>query len=439
MSQVERDDAAFTDAFGSVHAPASLDAWRQRPAPVIHDPRSRLVPLAAVAAVAVVAAGLGTFVGLRVQQTTTTTTVVPAAPAGPPPSARAAAALAYDSATHSLVMFGGWGAVGALNDTWTWNGSAWKQEHPAVSPPARAGALMAFDTRSGELVLFGGVPQTGSPAPSSLCLIGGGGAFSAADCLLAGAQSTGVLSDTWLWDGRTWHQARSSSDLLFNPATERIASDPRTGQVVLVAFCPAIPLGNPAKLPCPSSVPNPATWIWDGNQWSVSSQSAPVEWTTSQGNEGLVADPSGQLTYFSEDLAPQAGRSASASSTASVWTASGWQTIPVGGGPRYANGLFAATPDQRTVFVGIDGATWAWKSGWSQLATGASPAFGLGAMAFDAATNQTVFFGGEASSSANSLSLNNITWTWDGSTWTQHGGAPGSSNASHIGASASSP
>jgi hypothetical protein len=266
--------------------------------------------------------------------------------------------------------------------------------------------------------------------------------FSASDCLLSGAQSTGVLSDTWLWDGRTWHPAQSSADLLFNPATERMAGDPRTGQVVLVAFCPAAgALGISAKLPCPSSgsIPNPAMWTWDGTRWSVSAQSAPAEWTTSQGNEGLVADPSGQLTYFSQDLAPQVGKAASGSSTASVLTASGWQTIPVGAGPRYANGLFAATPDQRTLFVGVDGATWAWKSGWTQLGTGASPAFGLGAMAFDAATDQTVFFGGGRSSPTNPFSLDNITWTWDGSTWTQRGGAPGSSNASHIGASALSP
>jgi hypothetical protein len=39
--------------------------------------------------------------------------------------------MAYDAAAGTVVMFGGDGLNGALNDTWTWNGSDWTQQTPA--------------------------------------------------------------------------------------------------------------------------------------------------------------------------------------------------------------------------------------------------------------------------------------------------------------------
>jgi hypothetical protein len=295
------------------------------------------------------------------------------------------------------------------------------------------------------LLLFGGVSRTGSPAAVPACAIGGGAAFVPSDCLLGGPQPPTLYSDTWLWDGRTWQQAPATpTGPWFNPATARMATDPQTGRVVLVVYCPGIASqGKGVSLPCPTSasVPNPATFTWDGTQWRVSSDQAPAGWTLAQGNEGLVADaPAGRLSYFTEETAPMPGAPASGVSTVSFWTASGWQD---GGtlntAPRYGSGLFAATPDQRVLFIGFDGSNWSWNGSWARLSTRTAPGYGLGAVAYDGDTNQTVFFGGESSSAATSHSLSNSTWTWDGSTWTQRGGAPGSSNASHIGASASPP
>jgi hypothetical protein len=76
------------------------------------------------------------------------------------PSARYGASMAYDSATGQLVLFGGVGVSGGLDhdldDTWTWNGATWKQLSPTTSPSARDGASMAYDTATGQSVLFGG-------------------------------------------------------------------------------------------------------------------------------------------------------------------------------------------------------------------------------------------------------------------------------------------
>jgi hypothetical protein len=92
-------------------------------------------------------------------------------PATSPPG-RADASMAYDAATRTVVLFGGFDShVQALGDTWTWDGSIWTRQHPATSPDARNGASMAYDRATGTVVLFGGVLSDG----------------------------TGVYNDTWTW------------------------------------------------------------------------------------------------------------------------------------------------------------------------------------------------------------------------------------------------
>ena len=83
----------------------------------------------------------------------------PLSPATSPP-ARDKAAVAYDSGTGQVVVFGGSGVAGDLHDTWTWNGTTWTQLSPATSPPAREWASMAYDPGTGQLVLFGGLGVT---------------------------------------------------------------------------------------------------------------------------------------------------------------------------------------------------------------------------------------------------------------------------------------
>jgi hypothetical protein len=85
--------------------------------------------------------------------------------------------MAYDGATGTAVLFGGDGMFGPLDDTWTWNGSDWTQQHPAASPSARWHAPMAYDGATGTAVLFGGA-----------------------------AINPDALNDTWTWNGSTWAQ-----------------------------------------------------------------------------------------------------------------------------------------------------------------------------------------------------------------------------------------
>src|SRR5262249_15876680 len=95
------------------------------------------------------------------------------------PPARYRPSIAYDAAHRKIVLFGGchdyrW--FYRLNDTWTWDGSAWKQESPTVSPSARASAAMAYNPATGIVILFGGAAMDGSKA------------------------------ETWAWDGQNWSE-----------------------------------------------------------------------------------------------------------------------------------------------------------------------------------------------------------------------------------------
>jgi hypothetical protein len=92
-------------------------------------------------------------------------------------------ALAYDSNTHQVVIFGGQNqdeGFRFLGDTWTFDGTDWTQQFPASSPSPRANFPMAYDLNIGEVVLYGGF-----------------------------SESAAALGDTWTWNGTTWSQIQT--------------------------------------------------------------------------------------------------------------------------------------------------------------------------------------------------------------------------------------
>lgn len=91
-------------------------------------------------------------------------------PATPGPLVNAA--MAFDETRGSMLLFGGRHATrGLLDETWEWNGSIWARLQPVTRPGARQSHTMAFDRRRARVVLFGG---------------------------------NRGLNDTWEWDGITW-------------------------------------------------------------------------------------------------------------------------------------------------------------------------------------------------------------------------------------------
>ena len=217
------------------------------------------------------------------------------------------ASIAYDPATSQLVLFGGYGdsANAALAGTWTWDGSTWTQQAPAVSPPARSSASMAYDPATSQLVLFGGYGQSGllgdtwtwdgsnwaelSPAASPSARGGSSMAYDPATSqlvLFGGGYATTLLADTWTWDGTTWTQQSPAT----NPtarAYSSMAYDPATSQLVLFGG-----LGDPSG---PYGLFGD-TWTWDGGTWT---QQEPSASPSARQDADMAYDPAAsQLVMF---------------------------------------------------------------------------------------------------------------------------------------------
>ena len=97
----------------------------------------------------------------------------------PPGRVNIQGAMLFDSGRNRTVLFGGLSAAGYLGDTWEYNGTNWTQRSPAVSPPARDSHAMVYDPVRHVTVLFGGY----SGNPSNL-----------------------YLNDTWEYNGTNWTQ-----------------------------------------------------------------------------------------------------------------------------------------------------------------------------------------------------------------------------------------
>jgi hypothetical protein len=185
---------------------------------------------------------------------------------GPP--ARSVAMVAYDSARHVVVMFGGGGPTGRgaallLDDTWTWDGAKWSEMHPAHVPDGRIRAGMAFDSRRGVTVMFGGEGATGG------------------------------FVDTWTWDGADWTLASPTA----SPSMRHFVSmayDPLHENTVLFGgSMPGVRLND--------------TWTWDGITWTEQAGNAPTASGWSYMTYDFAAKRIVAFVYFGLDNRQPAG------------------------------------------------------------------------------------------------------------------------------------
>ena len=140
------------------------------------------------------------------------------------PPARDEAAIAYDAATGTVVLFGGFGRLGPLGDTWTWNGASWSKQVPVTRPPVLGRPSMAYDaTASRTAVLFGGINSKGA-----------------------------CTSGTWTWDGSTWTRQAPATSPPAREAAHRWPTTRPPGTAVLFGGA-----GSHGLLG--------DTWTWDGS------------------------------------------------------------------------------------------------------------------------------------------------------------------------------
>ncbi len=277
------------------------------------------------------------------------------------------AMMAADPVHRQVVVFGG-GADPAApkNDTWIWDGSSWKRQHPVGSPPARSFGSMVFDAARGTIVLFGG---TGASRPQSV---------------------NHNFNDTWIWDGAVWREAHSRQ---VPPATNGAAMtyDPALRMTVLL---------NAG-----------ATWLWDG-----------VEWT-----EGLPAPPGmghGPMAYApaTNDVVALALSQASGPvASTETWRFAGkpWSRQPGADLPAAGSPVLLAEDPATHTLIGVDGRgrTWSWNSShWTIRNVNRTSTAAGSAMTYDPARHLVLLYGGQVSDNDNRPTSD--LWAWDGNRWT---------------------
>jgi hypothetical protein len=181
---------------------------------------------------------------------------------GPP--ARDLASMAFDPSLKQFILFGGQNAQGLLADTWAWNGASWCElsagnglggtcsSAQLQAPSPRAGATLAFDA-AGALVLFGG---TGYASPATSPTTGG---TSGGPAQVPPAEVT--LGDTWQWEGSHlgWVQARVTGPPARSGATA--SYDVTNHTTVLFGGESTVTTAGQPKLLSD-------TWIWNGRSWA---------------------------------------------------------------------------------------------------------------------------------------------------------------------------
>ena len=269
------------------------------------------------------------------------------------PPARSYPAMTYDPVSRKVVLFGGSGSSGNLNDTWTFDGAAWSKETPAVSPPARSLAAMAFDTASLRVVLFGGfdghqyfgdswtwdgATSTWKKVSSAIFPKAVAGAAGFTDPANGHADVYGGFDgqfhylDTYQWSGTTWNKL-SPETSAWARSLAVAALNPQDNSVVLFSGVGDINTYN--------------TWTWDGTTWT---EQFPVTQPPSRYGAGGAFDPlTGNVIIF-------------------------------GGGP------YNFDLNDTWMLTGAN---------WEQLVPAKSPSARKGAgMVYDPAINQLVLFGG---------------------------------------------
>jgi hypothetical protein len=143
--------------------------------------------------------------------------------AGAPPAGAWYSSFGFDELRHQAILVVGASNTSLVSQTWSWDGSAWTQLHPATNPPYLGTALMAYDRARGELVL---ATYTDNPNNNN-------------------------FASTWAWNGTNWVRKPITGDHLpynVNPGQSVYDAVHQQVQVVLQFQ---------------------QTWAWDGTAWSL--------------------------------------------------------------------------------------------------------------------------------------------------------------------------
>lgn len=357
------------------------------------------------------------------------------APAVRPP-ARTGHALSFDPVRNVVVLFGGVGR----NDTWEWDGNTWSQRFPATSPPAMSGHGMAHEGNTNRTVLVATSQQCwlwdGTTWTQTVSFPGFSGAgvnfgFTLSKApggngvlLWGGQEPPFVFSGMARFDGATWStvsQGPRPPARAFHFAAHDAARD------VMVIYGGSA--DNFSNIPVYTD-----TWEWNGTSWTQRPEDlAPARRTDTNVAYDAARD---EVVLFGGHVGPD-----SILPESDTWVRSGrtWSQRSPTSRPSGRGGHGMAWDSVRNVAVlfggcvvppgsgcgccdtSVVGGTWEWNGAtWAQRSPSTVPLHrAFVGMAFDAARNNTLMFGGVRQLFTTGYTVLDETWQWNGSNWLQ--------------------
>jgi hypothetical protein len=229
------------------------------------------------------------------------------------------ASAAYDPDTGTIVLFGS-EAVDpcdqGASETWTWDGTNWTRQHPAVSPDGCAGfepTTMAYDARRHRVVM------------------------------LAAHRGDDTEREVWTWDGKSWTDVNNAG-----PAGAAIAYDAASSRVMSFGrtfyFRGWNDFGD--------------TEAWNGSSWSTIAAGGGQHDPSPRGFASMTFDPTLNSMVFFGGVSHY--RDPQLQSDTWRWTGTHWTRIVTQHSPPpMAGASFAYDTDHHIgVLVGNDGKTW---------------------------------------------------------------------------------
>jgi hypothetical protein len=228
--------------------------------------------------------------------------------------------LAYDAATGRVVLVTTQGGIhfeACSTQTWTFDGTDWRLEHPATALPAMVAAVIN-EPQTGHVVAVLG-PR---PAVGPLGFVG-------TDCQPGSAAARALpTSTTWRWNGSTWGQVSARSE----PGGASLG-------VMLTSYPVGLdPVAGAAMVALES---DESLWSWTGTRWTKapgSSGGGPSLMTT---NSVLSIDALGNVVLFggvTQPIGPQ-------NFDTWVWNGEHWRNVVTAATPAPTRSTAPQTQD----------------------------------------------------------------------------------------------
>jgi len=277
----------------------------------------------------------------------------------PGPGSRSEHRLVYDTARSALVSVGGY-ALTSQGDREVWEliDGRWVFGGAAEAGPTHAFAAV-YDQARHETVVFGGY------------------------------RNSGLVNETWVWDGRRWEQ-RPSGDIT-RRSGHAMAYDSRRGVVVLYGGASGVPETRSE------------TWEWDGHVWTLRLANSPPG---SREHHVMAYDSLRGVTVLY----------GGGSGVTWEWDGERW-TRRSGSSPVWSFGRMAFDPVRGvTVYLlyrGTELETWEWDgTSWRQAPDAILPVRDIPGITYNPEVSAVIAFGDDSRQRNNG-----VIWAWDGDQW----------------------